>query len=70
MYILLIGYLYVVVMFAAASGSIAKAVVWIVLLGVLPTWLLVWLKRRGQIVRERKAAEENGSDDEDAGSGS
>ncbi|AOY01722.1 hypothetical protein [Jeongeupia sp. USM3] len=57
MYILLIGYLYVVVMFAAASGSVAKAIVWIGLLGVLPTWLLIWLKRRGQIVRERKAEE-------------
>ncbi|WP_200916846.1 hypothetical protein [Jeongeupia sp. HS-3] len=57
MYILLIGYLYVVVMFAAASGSIAKAIVWILLLGVLPSWLIVWLKRRGQIVRARKMAE-------------
>ncbi|KAF0813062.1 hypothetical protein IGB42_02458 [Andreprevotia sp. IGB-42] len=57
MYILLIGYLYVVVMYAAGTGDPAKAAVWIVLLGILPTWLLVWIKRRGQLARRRKLQE-------------
>ncbi|WP_211251836.1 hypothetical protein [Andreprevotia chitinilytica] len=57
MYILLIGYLYVVVMFAVATADPAKAVVWIVLLGALPTWLIIWIKRRGQVKRIEKRAE-------------
>ncbi|SMC26164.1 hypothetical protein SAMN02745857_02391 [Andreprevotia lacus DSM 23236] len=57
MYILLIGYLYVIVMFAAGTGDPAKAAVWIVLLAVLPTWLFIWIKRRGQINRRAKQQE-------------
>ncbi|MBE9609966.1 hypothetical protein [Chitinilyticum piscinae] len=60
MYILLIGYLYVILMFSAAliaSKGVIYGLLVFVLLGVLPSWLLFWVKRRGQIVRARKAAE-------------
>ncbi|GGP20513.1 hypothetical protein [Silvimonas iriomotensis] len=57
MYILLIGYLYVIGMMAIASGSLALGVFFIVVLGVLPTWLILWLKRAGQIKKAQKQAE-------------
>lgn len=58
MYIILIGYLYVIVMFAAGTGDVIKGGLLFFFLGVLPSWLLFWLKRQGQLTRARKQAEE------------
>lgn len=57
MYIILIGYLYVIFMIAAASGSLVKGGAFLFFLGLLPTWLVVWLKRRGQVKRVAYLAE-------------
>lgn len=54
MHILLIGYLFVITMMAVASGSWLRGVVWLVLLGVLPSWLLLWRMRRKQLRRKRE----------------
>jgi sulfite exporter TauE/SafE len=59
MYIILIGYLYVVLMFSAVAGSIAKGLAIFFIFGFLPTMLIVWLKRGKQIVKERKREEED-----------
>jgi hypothetical protein len=58
MYILLIGYLYVIAMLAVASGSVALGLFFIVVLGILPTWLWLWLKRAGQIKKAARLAEQ------------
>ena len=57
MYIILIGYLYVIFMIAVASGSLVKGVAFLFFLGLLPAWLVFWLKRRGQIKRAAYLAE-------------
>ena len=54
MYIILIGYLYVVMMFSIVMGSIAKGLLVFFIFGFMPTIILVWLKRGKQIVKERK----------------
>lgn len=54
MYIILIGYLYVVMMFVAVSGSISKGLVIFFIFAFLPTMILLWLKRGKQIVKRRK----------------
>ncbi|MGL4995168.1 MAG: hypothetical protein ACRC01_06175 [Deefgea sp.] len=50
MYILLIGYLFVVVMFAAVVGASnwVLGLFFFVVLAVMPTWFIVWLQRRIQ----------------------
>lgn len=50
MYILLIGYLFVIVMFAAVVGASnwALGLFFFVVLAVLPTWFIFWLQRRIQ----------------------
>ncbi|QZA76886.1 hypothetical protein K4H28_11240 [Deefgea tanakiae] len=50
MYILLIGYLFVVVMFAAVVGASkwALGLFFFIVLAVLPTWFIFWLQRRVQ----------------------
>jgi hypothetical protein len=55
MYILLIGYLFVIVMFSAVVGASnwPLGLFFFVLLAVLPTWLIVLIKRSVQ----RKKAE-------------
>lgn len=58
MYILLIGYLYVILMIAVGTGSVALGGAFILFLGVLPTWLIFWLKRGGQIKKAEKRAEQ------------
>ncbi|MDR3426257.1 hypothetical protein [Silvimonas sp.] len=58
MYILLIGYLYVILMIAVGTGSVALGGAFILFLGVLPTWLIFWLKRGGQIKKAEKCAEQ------------
>ncbi|WP_255987772.1 hypothetical protein [Chitinolyticbacter albus] len=57
MYIILIGYLYVIVMFAAGTGDVIKGGLLFFFLGFLPAWLLFWLKRKGQIKRTEDRAE-------------
>ena len=50
MYILLIGYLYVIVMISAVTGAsnLPLGLFFFVVLGVLPTWLIFWLTRSKQ----------------------
>ncbi|MBM5572813.1 MULTISPECIES: hypothetical protein [Deefgea] len=50
MYILLIGYLFVIVMFAAVVGASnwVFGLFFFVVLAVLPTWFIFWLQRRIQ----------------------
>jgi len=50
MYILLIGYLFVIVMFAAVVGASnwVLGLFFFVVLAVLPTWFIFWLQRRIQ----------------------
>ncbi len=50
MYILLIGYLFVIVMFSAVvgAGNLALGLFFFILLAVMPTWLIFWLKRSMQ----------------------
>ncbi|GAB7129455.1 hypothetical protein [Amantichitinum ursilacus] len=57
MYIVLIGYLYVIFMIAVTMGSVLKGVIFFFFLGFLPAWLIFWLKRRGQLKRQEMAAE-------------
>ncbi|GAA5786582.1 hypothetical protein GCM10007860_23880 [Chitiniphilus shinanonensis] len=57
MYIVLIGYLYVIVMLAAGTGDVVKGGLLFLFLGFLPSWLWFWLKRQGQIKRAAKRAE-------------
>ncbi|MCB5196346.1 MULTISPECIES: hypothetical protein [Deefgea] len=54
MYILLIGYLFVIVMFAAVVGASnwVLGLFFFITLAVLPTWLIFWLKRS---VQKKKA---------------
>jgi hypothetical protein len=59
MYIILIGYLYVVLMFSVVMGSIVKGLVVFFIFGFMPTLILIWLKRGKQIVKERKKEEED-----------
>ena len=44
MYVIAIGWLYVVVMIAAVSDSLLKGVIRFVFLGALPFGLLLWVK--------------------------
>ncbi len=68
MYIIWIGYLFVVIMFSAAQPSIVRVVFFLIFLAVIPTIVMAWIlrtKRRNQISkwqqvladRERKAQE-------------
>jgi len=53
MHIIAIAWLYVVVMIAAVSDSILKAVIRLFFLGVLPLGLMAWMSLR----RDRNRAE-------------
>jgi hypothetical protein len=57
MYIVLIGYLFVVVMMSLGAGSITVGLFYFVFLAVLPTWGLMLLKRSIQRSKAAKAAE-------------
>ena len=61
MYILLIGYLFVVVMFAAVVGASkwALGLFFFIILAVLPTWFIFWLQRRIQNKKAEVLAEKN-----------
>lgn len=54
MHILLIGYLFVIVMLAVASGSWLRGVTVLLLFGVLPCWVALWRMRRKQLRRMQK----------------
>ncbi len=54
MHILLIGYLFVILMLAAASESWFRGVSILLLLGLFPCWLLVWRMRQKQLRRKQK----------------
>lgn len=57
MVIVLIGWLYVVVLIAAVSDSLLKAVIRLLFLGVLPVALLLWIKLRAYRARAEAAQE-------------
>ncbi len=62
LYLVVIGWLYVVVMMAAVSDSILTALARLLFLGILPVVVLLWmggLRRR----RPRPAAEEPGANE-------
>jgi sulfite exporter TauE/SafE len=54
MFIFLIGYLYVIVMFAAGTGSLIKGSGIFLIFGLFPTWLFMVLWRRKQMQRQHK----------------
>lgn len=58
MYLILIGWLYVVLMLAVAQDSIVRALVILFFLGFLPTFLLAQLARRRQRRREEERDEQ------------
>lgn len=62
MYIVAIGWLYVVMMMAAVSDSLLKGVIRFVFLGALPVGLLLWIK----LMRYRGREAERTGDGEDA----
>lgn len=57
MYIVAIGWLYVVMMMAAVSDSLLKGVIRFVFLGALPVGLLLWVKLMRYRTREAERAE-------------
>lgn len=57
MYILWIGYLYVILMFGIGTGSVLQGTIIILFMGVLPTVLLGELMRRRRLRKHLDAAE-------------
>ena len=57
MYVIAIGWLYVVTMIAAVSDSLLKGVIRFVLLGALPVGLLLWVKLMRFRARQAEQAE-------------
>ena len=58
MIIVAIGWLYVVMMIAAVSDTLLKAVIRLLFLGVLPVGLLLWIKLRGFRARAEAVEEQ------------
>jgi hypothetical protein len=54
MFIFLIGYLYVIIMFAAGTGSLIQGSCIFLGFGLVPTWLFIALLRRKQLQRSGK----------------
>ncbi|MEC5207713.1 MULTISPECIES: hypothetical protein [Vogesella] len=52
MYLILIGWLYVVLMLAVAQDSLVRTGIIVFFLGVLPTWLILWIVRRRHLRRQ------------------
>lgn len=52
MYLILIGWLYVVLMLAVAQDSLVRSGIIVFFLGVLPTWLILWIVRRRHLRRK------------------
>ncbi|WP_410497442.1 hypothetical protein [Chitinibacter sp. S2-10] len=57
MYIILIGYLFVIVMMSLGAGSITVGLFYFLFLAVLPTWGALALKRSIQRSKAAKATE-------------
>ena len=57
MYVIAIGWLYVVMMIAAVSDSLLKGVIRFVFLGALPVGLLLWFKLMRYRAREAERAQ-------------
>ena len=53
MYLILIGWLYVVLMLAVAQDSLVRTGIIVFFLGVLPTWLILWIVRRRHLRRQK-----------------
>jgi len=52
MYLILIGWLYVVLMLAVAQDCLVRTGIIVFFLGVLPTWLILWIVRRRHLRRQ------------------
>ena len=52
MYLVLIGWLYFVLMLAVGQNSAVQSLLVVVLLGFLPTWLVVWIAGRKRRQRQ------------------
>lgn len=52
MYLILIGWLYVVLMLAVAQDSLVRTGIIVFFLGVLPTWLILWIVHRRHLRRQ------------------
>lgn len=46
MYWIVIGWLYVALMYAAAQESLARSIIVALFVGILPVWFIVWVKIR------------------------
>ena len=57
MYVIAIGWLYVVVMIAAVSDSLLKGIIRFVFLGALPVGLLLWFKLMRYRARQAERAQ-------------
>lgn len=57
MYLVWIGWLYFVVMFSVAQGSIVRGALMFVLLGVLPTLFVGWVLRQRRRNRQARGLE-------------
>jgi len=60
MYWIVIGWLYVVLMFAAAQETLARSIVMALFVGVLPVWFLLWVKVRRLRIKRQLAQEAAG----------
>ncbi|MFC3533158.1 hypothetical protein ACFOLG_13315 [Vogesella facilis] len=61
MYLVLIGWLYFVLMLAVGQNSVVQSLMVLLLLGFLPTWLLLWIKLRRHRQRIREREEQDGA---------
>ncbi len=63
MYLVLIGWLYFVLMLAVGQNSAVQSLLVVVLLGFLPTWLVVWIagRKRRQRQRDAQGQEQDGA---------
>ncbi len=59
MYLVLIGWLYFVLMLAVGQNSLMQSMLVLLLLGVTPTWLLLWIKVRKHRQRMRQQQEDD-----------
>ena len=63
MYVIAIGWLYVVVMIAAVSDSLLKGIIRFVFLGALPVGLLLWVNLMRYRARQAERAPAAGGTD-------
>lgn len=61
MYLVLIGWLYFVLMLAVGQNSAVQSFLVLLLLGFLPTWLVVWIAMRKHRQRIRDRGEQDGA---------